>query len=149
MIRFHHFLLLLAIPFLPATLQAQADVTPNLPFQMVPDEGFFSDSVHLSLTPLESGWEYRFNTLGKKPTNWVFPEQGITLKSSNVVRILAVQPETKDSVEAIYTYLIDEEHELPVLSVVFEPNHFFSGDEGIYVKGSNGITGYCRSTPHN
>lgn len=149
MILFHHFLLLLAIPFLPATLQAQTGVTPNLPFQMVPDEGFFSDSVHLSLTPLESGWEYRFNTLGKKPTNWVFPEQGITLKSSNVVRILAVQPETKDSVEAIYTYLIDEEHELPVLSVVFEPNHFFSGDEGIYVKGSNGITGYCRSTPHN
>lgn len=149
MSRFCLILLVIITPLASSVSKAQEWVPPALPFEMEPEEGFYTDSVHLKITPLESGWEYTFNTLGRKPPNWVFPEQGITLRSSNVVRVLAVQPETKDSVEAIYTYLIDEDHELPVLSVVFEPDHFFSAKEGIYVKGSNGITGYCRSTPHN
>jgi hypothetical protein len=86
---------------------------------------------------------------GKKPVDWAFPEEGITLKASNAIRIMAIQPETQDTVEGFYTYLLNQQNDLPVLSLVFEPGDFFSGDRGIYVKGSNGIPGYCRSTPHN
>ena len=121
----------------------------DLHFELSPQQGFYTDSVELKLLNKHSGWNYYFNVQGKKPVDWVFPEEGITLKASNVIRILAIQSETQDTVEGFYTYLLNQEPSLPVLSLIFEPSDFFSGDRGIYVKGSNGITGYCRSTPYN
>ena len=61
---------------------------------------------------------------------------------------MAIQPQSQDTVEGFFTYLLNQDPSLPVLSLIFEPGDFF-GDRGIYVKGSNGIPGYCRSTPHN
>ena len=121
----------------------------DLHFELNPQQGFYTDSVELKLLNKHSGWNYYFNVQGKKPVDWVFPEEGITLKASNVIRILAIQSETQDTVEGFYTYLLNQEPSLPVLSLIFEPSDFFSGDSGIYVKGSNGITGYCRTTPYN
>ncbi len=121
----------------------------DLHFELSPHQGFYTDSVELKLLNKESGWSYYFNVQGKKPVDWIFPEEGITLKASNVIRILAIQSETQDTVEGFYTYLLNQEPSLPVLSLIFEPSDFFSGDRGIYVKGSNGIPGYCKSTPHN
>ena len=121
----------------------------NLPFKLSPEQGFYTDSVELRLLNKQPGWDYYFNVQGKKPVDWAFPEEGITLKASNAIRILAIKPETQDTVEGFYTYLLNQQNGLPVLSLVFEPADFFSGDRGIYVKGSNGIPGYCRSTPHN
>ena len=121
----------------------------NLPFELSPEQGFYTDSVELKLLNKQPGWDYYFNVQGKKPVDWAFPEEGITLKASNAIRILAIKPETQDTVEGFYTYLLNQQNDLPVLSLVFEPADFFSGDRGIYVKGSNGIPGYCRSTPHN
>ncbi len=121
----------------------------DLHFKLSPQQGFYTDSVELKLNNKQSGWNYYFNVQGKKPADWVFPEEGITLKASNVIRILAIQSETQDTVEGFYTYLLNQEPRLPVLSLIFEPSDFFSGDRGIYVKGSNGIPGYCKSTPHN
>ena len=121
----------------------------NLPFELSPEQGFYTDSVELKLLNKQPGWDYYFNVQGKKPVDWAFPKEGITLKASNAIRILAIKPETQDTVEGFYTYLLNQQNGLPVLSLVFEPADFFSGDRGIYVKGSNGIPGYCRSTPHN
>ncbi len=126
-----------------------SSVQQDVPFELSPPQGFYSDSVELRLLNKQPGWDYYFNVQGKKPVDWVFPEEGITLKASNVLRILAIQPEEQDTVEGFYTYLLNQQHDLPVLSLIFEPDDFFSGDRGIYVKGSNGIPGYCRSTPHN
>ena len=126
-----------------------SSVQLNLPFELSPQQGFYTDSVELKLLNKQLEWDYYFNVQGKKPVDWVFPEEGITLKASNVIRIMAVQPESQDTVEGFYTYLLNQQTDLPVLSLIFEPGDFFSGDRGIYVKGSNGIPGYCRSTPHN
>ena len=41
---------------------------------------------------------------------------------------MAIQPETQDTVEGFYTYLLNQQNNLPVLSLVFEPGDFFSGD---------------------
>ncbi|MBU94454.1 MAG: hypothetical protein CL669_02540 [Balneola sp.] len=124
-------------------------VQQNLPFELSPEQGFYTDSVELRLLNKRPGWDYYFNVQGKKPVDWVFPEDGITLKASNAIRILAIQPESQDTVEGFFTYLLNQNPSLPVLSLIFEPGDFFSWDRGIYVKGSNGISGYCRSTPHN
>ena len=121
----------------------------DLPFELSPQQGFYKDSVELRLLNKQADWNYYFNVQGKKPIDWVFPEEGITLKASNAIRIMAIQPESQDTVEGFFTYLLNQDPSLPVLSLIFEPGDFFSGDRGIYVKGSNGIPGYCRSTPHN
>ena len=47
------------------------------------------------------------------------------------------------------TYLIDEEATLPVVSLAAEPDHFFDDRIGIYVEGTNGVTGNCADEPRN
>lgn len=102
-------------------------VQQNLPFELSPEQGFYADSVELRLLNKQPGWDYYFNVQGKKPVDWVFPEDGITLKASNAIRILAIQPETQDTVEGFYTYLLNQNPSLPVLSLIFEPGDFFFG----------------------
>lgn len=47
------------------------------------------------------------------------------------------------------TYLINEPDDLPILSVQSEPENFWDDENGIYVSGTNGATGYCSNTPYN
>ena len=42
---------------------------------------------------------------------------------------MAIQPETQDTVEGFYTYLLNQQNDLPVLSLVFEPGDYFWGTE--------------------
>ena len=47
------------------------------------------------------------------------------------------------------TYFIDEEINLPFISLVTDPDNFFNDEIGIYVIGTNGRPGYCTDTPMN
>jgi hypothetical protein len=47
------------------------------------------------------------------------------------------------------TYFIDETVNLPIVSLVTEPDNLFDDEIGIYVIGTNGKPGYCTDTPMN
>ncbi|MCA9735642.1 MAG: CotH kinase family protein [Deferribacteres bacterium] len=47
------------------------------------------------------------------------------------------------------TYLIDEPRNMPVVSLVTEPENLWSNETGIYVEGTNGVTGFCSNGPRN
>jgi len=47
------------------------------------------------------------------------------------------------------TFFIDEPRNLPIVSLVTDPDHLFSDETGIYVEGTAGVPGYCTSVPHN
>ncbi len=46
-------------------------------------------------------------------------------------------------------YLFDTHHELPVLQLDMEARHLWDDEEGIYIKGTNGIGNVCSATPCN
>jgi hypothetical protein len=47
------------------------------------------------------------------------------------------------------TYLIGDTFNLPVFSLVTDPVNLWDSVKGIYVEGTNGITGYCSDVPVN
>ena len=38
---------------------------------------------------------------------------------------MAIQPQSQDTVEGFFTYLLNQDPSLPVLSLIFEPGIFF------------------------
>lgn len=73
----------------------------------------------------------------------------LTIPSTQVMRAAAFRDGYRPSQVVTQSYFIDATHELPVVSLVTDPAHFFSDETGIYVEGTNGIPGRCRSDPVN
>ena len=59
----------------------------------------------------------------------------ISISSNTVVRARVFSPGYIPSNSQSRTYLIDASHDLPVISLVTEPENFFDSDHGIYVYG--------------
>lgn len=57
----------------------------------------------------------------------------IHLDHTTVIRAIAAEPEQKESGIATFSYLLNEQHDLPVVSLVTDPAHLFDSKTGIYV----------------
>ncbi len=73
----------------------------------------------------------------------------ISLLTTTVVRAKTFEAGTIPGLTATHSYFINEPQNLPVISLVTDPDHFFSDETGIYVEGTAGVSGYCTSVPHN
>jgi len=73
----------------------------------------------------------------------------ITLTATTPVRAIGYKRGSAPSGVVTHTYFINEPTHLPVVSIVTDPDNFFSNERGIYVTGTNGIDGYCDSTISN
>jgi hypothetical protein len=54
-------------------------------------------------------------------------------------------PETIEIYPVTEVNIPEQQHRLPVISIVMEPGDLFDDSTGIYVVGKNGITGYCNN----
>lgn len=82
------------------------------------------------------------------PTSAVYAAP-IPLTGTTVVRARAFREGWQASPTTTASYLVNEFPTLPVISLSTDPANFFDDRIGIYVVGTNGIPGYCRTTPHN
>jgi hypothetical protein len=73
----------------------------------------------------------------------------ITIDTTHAIRVRAYENSKLPSDILTQTYLIDEEINLPVVSIATDPMNFFDDSLGIYVIGTNGVPGYCSDVPHN
>ena len=73
----------------------------------------------------------------------------IALNATTAVRALGYSRGSAPSDVVTHTYFIDEPVHLPFISIVTDPNNFFSDERGIYVTGTNGRGGYCDSAIRN
>ncbi|HCD53107.1 MAG TPA: hypothetical protein DEQ34_11705, partial [Balneolaceae bacterium] len=116
---------------------------------VIPDDGFYSDSVIVNISGIEAGDLVYFTSDGSDPLKsgqlW---SDTYTQKETGTLRVTVISTQN-DTTEIFRSYLIDEPTELAVLSITTDPANFFSDSAGIYVEGTNGITGYCRDTPKN
>ena len=57
----------------------------------------------------------------------------IHLDSTTVIRAIAVEPEQMQSSIVTFSYLLNTEHELPIVSLVTDPKHLWDEKTGLYV----------------
>lgn len=73
----------------------------------------------------------------------------ILLNSTGVIRARAFQENYLPSEVITQTYFINESTTLPLVSISTNPENLWDDEIGIYVEGTNGISGYCSSDPKN
>lgn len=112
--------------------------------------GFYTGTQVLEIIPDGFGDEIRYTTDGTLPTATSTLYTGpITITQTRVFRVMAFSPGKVPSDAVTQTYFINEPVNLPVFSIVTDPDGMFGNTNGIYVTGTNGIAGSCDPTPRN
>tara|TARA_R110000868_G_scaffold383578_12_gene650784 strand:- start:35221 stop:37830 length:2610 start_codon:yes stop_codon:yes gene_type:complete len=115
-----------------------------------PNSGFYSDSTVVELDFNVDSLSIFYTTDGSIPdTTDSSYLNSITIKNTQTIRWVAYTAGYLDTTYFNKIYFIDENTELPVLSLTTDPDNLFSNKRGIYVEGTNGIPGYCRDSPKN
>ncbi|MEM6328452.1 MAG: CotH kinase family protein [Bacteroidota bacterium] len=112
--------------------------------------GFYGASESLAMSTTEADAVIRYTLDGSPPTDTSPAYTGpIPLTQTTVVSAAAFAPGRSPSPAVSRAYFVNEASDLPVISLVTDPDGFFSNENGIYVEGTNGIPGRCRTTPVN
>ncbi len=132
---------------------------PNLPSQiwdklMPPvlshQRGFYPAPIVLTLTNPDSDAVLFYTTDGHTPTasstQYTSP---IQVDTTTALRVIAFKPGSLPSNVVTSTFFIQDPTTLPVISLVTDPENFFSDTSGIYVAGTNGIIANCSTAPRN
>jgi hypothetical protein len=110
----------------------------------------FSGPVSITISHPTSGAEIRYTRDGHTPTAAsLLYTSPLQFDTTGVLRARAFKAGSLPSATVTATYFINEATELPVFSLVTDPEDFFSDTSGIYVSGTNGITGHCSTVPRN
>jgi len=138
-------------PATPGTPNFESNITSRCPEPEISLQGgFFSSSVTVSLSTSMAGSEVRYTLDGSEPKeNSLLYSAPITIDSTRVLRARTFKLQSLPSKTVTNTYFINVQTDLPVFSLSTDPANFFSDTAGIYVAGTNGITGYCSTSPRN
>ncbi|MDC0979682.1 CotH kinase family protein [Balneolaceae bacterium] len=105
--------------------------------------GFYSEAIELKAYFGVNPTAIYYTLDGSTPTqsDQRLPSIGITINETTVVRLRAIEPNALPSPIHTETFFIDEQHNLPIVSVSTDPKYLWSDTEGIYVVGTNGTGG--------
>lgn len=73
----------------------------------------------------------------------------IVSTESIVVRARLFSPGAEPGDVCTASYIIHEDFSLPVISLASDPDGLWTDEDGIYVTGTNGLTGNCSDLPRN
>ena len=108
------------------------------PPTLAPEPGFYNGGIALSLGTPPAGRVYHYTLDGTIPTlsstTYATP---MPITQTTVVRVLSSEPDGVNPLYTAYSYFINEDSHLPVMSLIFEPDDFFAHDSGMYVMGPN------------
>jgi hypothetical protein len=114
------------------------------------ESGFYTGSRDIIITCADQAAEIRYTTDGTEPTKLSLLYEGaIPVDTTTVLRARSFAPGQLTGPPVTHSYFIGEPQNLPVISLVTDPDHFFSDETGIYVIGTAGVAGYCTEVPHN
>lgn len=138
-------------PATPGTANLESGIfnilpAPNISLQ----SGFYTSSLSVSASHTLQDVVIRYTTNGKIPSTLssVYSNP-LQIDSTSVLRFRAFKDGYTPSITETRTYFINEITDLPVFSLVTDPDNFFSDTSGIYVIGTNGIIANCSNAPRN
>lgn len=112
--------------------------------------GFYRGEQTVLLSHDGTAESIRYTTNGAIPSDTAaFYTGAIRISRTTVLRAQAFRAGRLPSRVVTRTYFIDDSCTLPVVSLSTNPENLWDDRTGIYVVGTNGITGYCKSTPCN
>ncbi len=114
------------------------------------NSGFYTGGRSVTLTSSTPSAEIRYTLDGTEPTvSSPIYTAPLQIDSTSVVRARSYAPGWLSAPAVTHSFFINEPQNLPVISLVTDPDHFFSDETGIYVIGTAGVPGYCTEVPHN
>jgi hypothetical protein len=115
-----------------------------------PPPGIYPDYQMLELSWIDSGAVIRYTFDGSEPDENSDVYGGpIGISANTVIRTKIWAEGYLPGWIETATYLISDTFNLPVFSLVTDPVNLWDSVQGIYVSGTNGITGYCSEVPVN
>ena len=116
-----------------------------------PTAGFFTSTQKATITCPDASATIYYTTDGSTPTKSSKKYTGaITISKNTPLRAIAISNGCKESKVATATYFINSrEMTLPVVSLVTDRKNFYDNKIGIYVEGTNGVSGKCSDKPVN
>ena len=112
--------------------------------------GFYTTIFNLELSTESQTSSIYYSTDGSEPS--LMSEKystPILIDRTMVIRAKTIDNGILPSKTITNTYFINENTSLAVISLSTTPENLWDDEIGIYVEGTNGIPGYCSSTPKN
>ncbi len=115
-----------------------------------PVPGFYEGSVILGLSSSIQNAVIRYTLNGDEPDSTsVLYTQPISVDTTTTIRAKVWAEGYRPGWAQTGTYLLNEDITLPVVALATAPKNLWDDETGIYVTGTNGITGYCSDEPKN
>jgi len=112
--------------------------------------GYYNGNQSITLSSSDPSVQFRYTLDGTIPDESdLLYSQSIVIDSTTALRVRSFANGKLPGDVITQTYFIDEEINLPFVSLVTEPDNLFDDEIGIYVIGTNGRPGYCTDTPMN
>jgi hypothetical protein len=108
------------------------------PPTLSPEPGFYNVGIALSMGTVPAGRIYKYTLDGTKPNlGSATYSAPLSITQTTVIRVMTCEPDGTNPTQSSFSYFLNEDPNLPVLSLIFEPGAFFDNDSGMYVMGSN------------
>ncbi len=115
-----------------------------------PPAGIYSTGVSISMGASGTRGIIRYTLDGSEPgENDPEFRGGLIADHSMVVRARLWTEGAEPGDISTASYIVHEDFDLPVISLATEPDGLWSDQNGIYVTGTNGVTGNCSEIPRN
>jgi len=113
--------------------------------EIFPKSGVFPADLTIEITADAPDVDIRYTTDGSLPTatSTLYTGGPIFLEEPTIVQAAAFKTGFLSTNPVNEFFLIGNDHDLPIVQLTFEPDHFFDDQEGIYIAGNNGIPGFC------
>ncbi len=112
--------------------------------------GMYQSTQMISFSHPDPDVTLRYTLDGKDPESFSTAYSNPFAINDNVsVKVAAFKSDHVKSNSAIGSYLFNITSNIPTLYINSDPDNFFDDEIGIYVKGTNGIPGFCRTDSVN
>ena len=103
------------------------------------NSGIYHESQFIEIYNNYDSYVVKYTLDGSIPsTNSLTYDEPILIDSTTVIRARTFANNLLPSDIVSCTYIINQNHNLPIISIATEPDFLFGSDVGIYVKGTNG-----------
>jgi len=114
------------------------------------ESGSFNGSFPLSISCSDPTAQIRMTTDGSIPTlsSTLYTGQ-FFVSETTLLRAAAFKQGYSSNTQKEAFYLVNSEHELPIIQLSIDSKYLWDQQEGMYITGSNGVAGFCSDLPRN